>query len=279
MITGDFNIYTVANDRMLPFLKSFCNSLKCQDKSILNNLYVIPFNDEIVETTKYCDDNDINLVSPEPVWDYIGDVIYSDEEYRPGVKAKNYFRKLNCFSHSDKKFVFFDVNSIILDDFTVAFRQLERSSKSILFMTRSAKGRTLRHESLSSLFGQINKNIKTGFNAGFFVSYPKVIDRSMSLNITNKNLRRVFGKAPEQGFISYYLGIYKIDCGLLSETGKNFQSGFWPDKFKVINKNDGFYYDNENLLDRRLFVIKWTGQDQEGTKKTLNYDIYKKFSG
>lgn len=274
MKIGEYNIYTVANDTMLPFLKLFCKSLNVQDPKLLKSLYVIPFNDDMDLTEQYCNENFIDIVKVDPAWDSIGEIIYKNEEYRTGIYAKNYFRKLNCFSHSKLDFVFFDVNSLVLNDFSSVLSCLNASCFEMLFMSRSAKGRTLRRDYLTSSINDLNDNIRTGFNAGFFASKPKTIDPNKALSIAQPNLRKLFGKAPEQAFISYYLAIFNVSCNKLSEADLSFQKGFWPNKFKVISVNGKYYYDEDINLERPLFVIKWTGQNYDSTRKSLNSNLH-----
>lgn len=276
-MSGEFNIYTMANDTMLSYLKTFCNSLISRDSSLIGNLFVIPFNENFDDTRRYCESIGAGIVEPDSSWDFIGDTIYGEEEYRAGVRAKNYFRKLNCFSHSKRKFVFFDVNSIVIGDFERAMSCLGRSIFEILFMSRSAPGRTLRNESFEVFVNKLNPNLKSGFNAGFFASYPGVIDKGKAISIANPRLRRLFGKAPEQAFISYYVAVFDVAAEKIGDIDPSIQKGFWPNKFKVVKHRGLYYYDDNGHVDRPLFVVKWTGQSMAGSKDTLNFDLLSQF--
>lgn len=277
IMNGSYNIYTVANDNMIGYLETFCNSLMRINENLIKNLNIIPFNNDISKTKEFCDRHKIKIIEPDPVWDLIGKKIYGDEEYRVGIKSFNYFRKLNSFSDSCKKFIFFDLNSILLDDFDSVFDTLENSNKDTIFMTRSAKGRTIRKEYFQLFSNDLIPGIRTGYNAGFFVSNPNVIDKNLALSIAQKNLRKLFGKAPEQAFIAYYFSIFNKKAAKLSEVNSNYQDGFWPNKYKIINENKSYYYIDENGNKNKMFIVKNTGQDIESLKDSINYDIFSDF--
>ncbi len=270
-------IYTLCNDRMMPFARSFYKSLLAHCPHI--KLVVIPFDENISELQQFCLEKNVTLIDPSPVWDEIGQRIYGDFEYRPGIPAWRYYRKLNAFNVDlFDQFTFHDVNSLILGNPQGYVQKFIDSGKDICFMARSAKGRTLRHESFQAIANVLNPSIRTGFSAGFMISKKNIISSDVALAISkNPRIRKLFGKSPEQAFISWYVALTGVNCGMFHELSSNFQKGFWIDKFKIVKSGNSFEYSEGPSKGGKIFCVKAVGQDVINDKSSKNGHLFSEF--
>lgn len=269
-------IYTVCNDKMLPFLETFLNSLENTKTNL--PLYVIPFDQNSVKMEEFCAKRGVFIHKPSLIWDDVGASIYRDEEYRPGIFSRNYFRKLNAFTGPLEEFVFMDVNTVILEDPEVLLNAYETENTDIIFLARSVKQRTLRDENFSAFLNKISPGILNGYSAAFFISRRGLIDEGVaSILSKNSRIRRVFGKAPEQGFLNYALALIGCTHSTLNKLNSTFQAGFWKDRFKVERSVQGYVFSEGPCVGQKVFVLKWTGQDINSNADGKNFNLLKDF--
>ena len=202
--------YTAADDSRLEQLQRFARYYRTFNPDGLIKL--IPFNKNIGEISKECKKWDIKIIQPNSVIDQCGQSIFKDNEYRPGIKAWRYMRKLNCFTDSDTPFIFMDINNLPLHNAYVYEKLLDVSKKDILFSGFSAPKRSIKNREIYEL---LDNSIGPGYNCSLIASKGKVLyERDFQL-LSNPNLRKFFGKAPEQGYLALLLSLSNISHDIM----------------------------------------------------------------
>lgn len=270
-------IYTMANDRMAPFLETFLRSVRHFMPSM--PVAIIPFDDSLERTRQLAEMYSASVVGADPTWDAIGKNIYGDSDYRPGIPAYRYYRKFNAFTGPFKEFCFMDVNSIALGDVEELENKLP-PQYDILFLKRSAPFRTIKNASARSVMQVLSPGFRTGFNAGFFRSRYGTISPTTAQQLgRNVNLRRLFGMAPEQAFLAWYVCIFGLRHQIIGEFASDIQDFSSGAKYSVEKRHDGRYHFAEGPSAGRLaYVLKWTGQDPSAVRGEKNADLFAMFS-
>lgn len=270
-------IYTVANDRMLAFLETFLRSLRHFMPNI--KVAIIPFDDQIRETKAVAYNYNATVLQPDPRWDKIGRRHYGEEEYRPTIPAFRYYRKLNAFNLSHENFAFLDVNCLILRDLVPLWKSCMSGSHDIVFAKRSAPSRTLRRKDVRSVLNSLCPNMDEGFNASFFMSRKGVVNTSTAELIgSNQSLRSLFGRAPEQAFLSWYIAVLGLHATTMVELDASHPSNFAGKRFTVERNADGtFSFTEGPSKGRPVYFLKWTGQDASTVQDAKNAELFNLF--
>ena len=265
-------IYTMANDRMASFLESFLRSVRRVMPSV--PIGVIPFDDSVQKTEQLAATYGASLVPPDLTWDLIGKNIYGDEDYRPGVPAYRYYRKFNAFTGPFQTFCFMDVNTLVLSPLNELGKRLDQNHD-ILFLMRSSPKRSIRRDVARCTMQILSPGILSGYNAGFFLSRRNTVDPLHAATLgRNKNLRRIFGMAPEQAFFAWYATICGLRHGLIGELDPSLQNVSSGKKFLVEKSSDGrFYFLEGPSQGRQAYFLKWTGQDAAEMKGGKNANL------
>jgi hypothetical protein len=269
-------IYTVANDRMAQFLETFLVSVRRAMPTI--PVCIIPFDDSLERTKELAKLHNATLMEPSAVWDEIGLNIYGQQEYRPGIPAYRYFRKFNSFDGPFDKFCFMDANSILLQPLGDSFAGY-LDSYDFIFAKHSGPNRTIKSEAAQQVLQLLSPKLRSGFNAGFFLSRKGVIDPGNARVLgSNPRLRRFFGKAPEQAFLAWYIAVCGVRHAMMGEIDTTAQTGFWGTRFSVEKRDDGCYYFTEGpSVGRRVYFLKWTGQDASAVQDAKNAELFNLF--
>lgn len=211
-----FRLYTVANDRMAAHLPRFLTLRKCFVPDV--PLHIIPFDDDLDTVRRIvADEEQVFLTEPDPRIDEIGKTIYADEDYRPGIPAWRYFRKLNAFVGHDAPLMFLDLNTILLADPREFFDFDGFTRKKIVFGNRSVKFRTIPKPETQDFLNKLNPGWGAGFNAGLMMTRGGFLSFSFASVLKKKNIRKFTGKAPEQGFLALYGAIFDKRARLMAE--------------------------------------------------------------
>lgn len=188
------------------------------------NLYIIPFDENFEKISTIINgDERMILVHADPSIDAIGQAVYGNESYRPDVPAWRYFRKFNVFCDHDEPFFFLDVNSVVLSSWENEWYFSDIDRNSVYFRGPSAVRRTLPKDHFSLSLNELGLKSSSGYNMGGFISHGGVFDTRLALALARPELRRVFGRAPEQAFMALYLGVFGIDNGLMTSIAPSIQ--------------------------------------------------------
>ena len=204
--------YTAADDSRLQQLQRFAEFYRAFNPRGVIKL--IPFSDNINAVRKECEKWSIDVISPSPIIDECGKKIFKDKEYRPGVMAWRYMRKLNCFIDSTTNFVFTDINNVPLCNLDIFSKIIDQSGKDVLFSGISAPKRTIRAKN-RHIYDLLNKNIGPGYNCSLIASKKNVIKERDFEFLSNPKLIKLFAKAPEQGYLAFMLTISSISHDIL----------------------------------------------------------------
>ena len=253
-------IVTVANDRMIDFFRRFLRSWQIYSPS--TPITVIPFDDYIEDVARLAAEHNIELATPDPDIDGFAQDLFEQEEYRPGIEAWRYMRKLNAFRLGDEPFCFIDANSVILSDLEaeVVAPILEPLGDGIAYYSTSIRGRTINEPSLAFL-NAMNPTVENGYNASFFVATSKFLDVDICRMIARDTpARTMISRAPEQGFLALYLAYSGRKAhhlaNLLPECGINHSS-----IYGIVKAPDGtFRFSSGPSMGKRVYALKWTGQ-------------------
>ncbi|MDP4556229.1 hypothetical protein Q9247_00865 [Halomonas meridiana] len=250
-------VYTLlSNDRLDDALVLF-SSLK---KNTNVDINVIPFDFLNEQSLNLVEAFDCRLVTPDPFWDEVGEKIFGNHLYRPGVLAKKYFRKLNALTDSrDAPFVFLDANTLIVDDLNSLFFQMNKDE--IVFGSRAMKGRNFNCWG-KSLLNKINPDMKDGFNAGFWgaVSPPFGNGSSYSILIDQgQKVRDMLTLSPEQSVLSFLVAINSVKPKLICDVLPGYSNLVSVENIdnsllEVSNER------NVRFADKRALALKWTGR-------------------
>ena len=204
--------YTAADDSRLQQLQRFAEFYRAFNPHGVIKL--IPFSENIKAVRKECEKWGIDVVNPSPIIDECGQTIFKDKEYRPGVMAWRYMRKLNCFIDSTTNFVFTDINNVPLYNLDIFSKIITRSRKDILFSGMSAPKRTIRAKN-RHIYDLLSKNIGPGYNCSLIASKPNIIVERDFEFLSNPKLIKLFAKAPEQGYLALMMTLSSISHDIL----------------------------------------------------------------
>lgn len=195
----------------------------------LENLpvHLIPFDEDVSLTRQLAELYDTELVTPDPKWDRVGKALFGAEEYRPGVPAWKYFRKLNVFDGSARKVVFADSNVVLLNGLKRAFDALQ--THDLVFGDRSKDNRNFPPWA-AQLLNLLDPNLRHGFNASFWVTR---CDLFANLDVEalagRPGFRTMLGKAPEQSFMQLLAVVSGKRLGALGEIDETVRPTLWGD--------------------------------------------------
>lgn len=207
--------FTMANDSRLEDFLRFSKFFFAFNPSCA--LSVIPFDDNIEKISKAVNaETRITLVEPSSIIDDIGRAVYADEEYRPQVPSWRYFRKFNVFCGHDAPFFFLDVNSVVLSSWREEWYFPSIKPNSVYFRGPSAVRRTLPAEHFAQALTDLGLKAASGYNMGGFISFGGVFNEQLALRLAQPGLRNVFGRAPEQAFMAFYLAVFGVNNGLMA---------------------------------------------------------------
>lgn len=221
-----FRLYTVANDRMAAHLPRFLTLKKCFLPDV--PLYIIPFDDEQNEVRRIvANEENVFFVEPDDRIDTIGKTIYGNEEYRPGIPSWRYFRKLNAFSGHDSHFLFLDLNCLLLNDPRKFWDMEDLHEDEIVFGSGSVKYRTIPKQETQDFFNILSPGWGAGFNAGLFFAKGNFLSLDAANSVASTRLRQIFGKAPEQGFLTFYGAVFNKKANVISKRLSSVRISCW----------------------------------------------------
>ncbi len=221
MTNTKLHIYTLASKDFECFITPFVESL---EKSLKNSSYnleqigIIPFGEEHLNLPN---SEKIKLVEPDPFWDNLGKALFENQQYRLGVEAWRYFRKLNIFNDDaeDTIKIFIDLSTVFTPKFVKVLDIVKQllENHEIVLRAHSVRNRTLSPSLQNLLF----PSIKTGFNASFF-AFKKILIKRVANNIYNySNYFKDFTSvAPEQFAISLMIYLNRLNYAILDEALK-----------------------------------------------------------
>lgn len=250
---------------------SLLESIRSFNKDI--EIRIIPFDDNIEEMTKIASCFNANIVEIDNVWDKIGQNIYADIEYRPGIESWRYFRKLNVFNNKNEEFLFLDANIICLANVELFSRP---HGCDFLFYNHSAPGRCFRRPEFELIISNLSPGIKGGYNMAFFMSNSSNVDKYIAEALSKQdNLKKYFGKAPEQAFLAYYIAITNSSHDTLFNHVHDAAFNHTSNQSLELVNNTEYKVISGPSEGRRMYVMKSTGQDMN--KKAINYEIIETF--
>ena len=204
--------YTAADDSRLQQLQRFAEFYRAFNPH--GAIKLIPFSDNTKDVRKECEKWGIDVVNPSPIIDECGKKIFRNKEYRPGVMAWRYMRKLNCFIDSTTNFVFTDINNVPLCNLDIFSKIIDQSGKDVLFSGMSAPKRTIKAKN-RHIHDLLNKSIGTGYNCSLIASKRNLIMERDFEFLSNPKLIKLFAKAPEQGYLALMLTLSSISHDIL----------------------------------------------------------------
>lgn len=260
-------LVSMCNDRMLPHLRRFVAIRDAVAPGL--SLTLVPFDEDMAGVRGFIAGKDgISVMEPDPDFDRIGQRIYGEEEYRPGIKSWRYFRKLNAFAVEAEHFVFADLNAILLAD-PRAFLNPDPDDDAIIFGTRSILTRTLPLPEVRHTVDILLQGGGQGFNTALFAARPGFLSKAVATEIGKEHLRGIFGKAPEQGFLSFYSAVCGKRACTLWELPEGLSDIRNPSKVAVSVRDRHLYVDEGPMRGRRLVVGKHVGQDIVGLPQAI----------
>lgn len=256
---------------MADYLRVMLESLRKYNPNI--TVKIIPFDDNLELTKKIARIYNAKIIKTETVWDEIGKNIYNDIEYRPGIPSWRYFRKLNVFNEKNEDIIFVDANIVCLSDLSKINKP---NTIDFLFHNHSAMGRCFRKEDFENIMSNLSPGLKGGYNMGFFMTNSNAMDINFAKKLSQQsNLKKYFGKAPEQAFLAYYIALTNSSHSTLSKHDNN--SAYNHNSNQEVETDDGISYFIKNGAGKgkQLYLMKSTGQDINSSAK--NYNIIKNF--
>jgi len=224
-------------------------------------LYIIPFDDENNQVRKIiAREEQVCLIDADSRIDEIGKKIYNNEEYRSYIPAWRYFRKLNAFAGHKEPFMFLDLNAVLLADPRSFFDFKELDKDIIAFGTTSAKKRTIPHEYVSNFLENLHAGSGNGFNAALFFANAAFLDIKDLQALVNPRLRKLLGKAPEQGMLSIYCGFFSKNPTTLSNYNPSVADLSGPNNFDIANDGQNLNFMSGPFRNKSILVLKNTGQ-------------------
>lgn len=254
-------ICTLANDRMFPFLEAFLPSVRAHMPSL--PIRIIPFDNNMAKTRALAKLHRAQVIEPDHRWDELGVNLFGDEDYRPGVPAWRYLRKLNAFNTDLQRFLFLDVNCLVLTDLRPLWPACMNDCRDIVFAIRSRLDRTISRADVRSVLDTLSPRLGGAFNACCFMSRRGTLTPEVALVIgRNKNLRLVFGRAPEQAFIAWYIAVAGLNAFSMVEISRNLRRIIGGARFSIERTADGHYQFAEGpWKNNPIYLLKWAGQD------------------
>lgn len=232
---------------------------------------LIPFDSDIEMTVELSDAYGAALVTPDPKWDEIGQALYGTEEYRPGIPAWRYFRKLNVFDGSSEPLLFVDSNVVLLNDLSPAWRALEHFD--LVFGGRAKPNRNFVPWA-SYLLNMLDPNVKDGFNACLWITRGDLFNQ-LDLAALSKYsaVRAMFGDAPEQSFMQLAALFLKKRIGALGEIDETLHPTLWAEiapklVAEALRKNI-------TREGRIPLTIKWAGRSFHGKAPIRSKSVYR----
>lgn len=212
--------FTMASDARYNDFSRFCRFFFAFNPE--SDLYVIPFDEAMSRISRLSSNcNRIKIIDVNPEIDDIGRKIYGSECYRSTVPSWRYFRKFNAFCGHNHSFVFLDANSIVLSTWGASWYFPKMGQRSVYFRGPSKLSRTILNGHIAQSMSELGLNSQTGYNMGGFISHGGVFDPILARALARPELRRVFGRAPEQAFMAFYLSVFGIENGLMTALEPN----------------------------------------------------------
>ena len=249
-------LYTACNDRMLPFLPGWLGAKKQFNDAA--PAYVIAFDDNVSLLKEFCAERSVTLLCDTPQeWREIGLRIYGASHYRPDVLRANYFSKLAAFTGPLRRFLYSDVNSLVLFDINRRFG--ETVFDDCRFMYTARRFRTVSDRAALRLYRSLKPSFRSGYNACFFLSernFITVAEAEEALRREDYSAEN-FGKAPEQSLLSWLEVALHKQCGLIRE--------IFPDLYParrsgLLTIRDGHVFERRGRI---VDFIKWNGAGYE----------------
>lgn len=250
-----YRIFTMASDSS----HRIVNLLALLESNRLNDnapVLVIPFDDAINLTSAVCDAYNAKLILPLEQWDNVGRKIFGNECYRKNVPAWRFYRKFNAFDGVADKTFFLDGNIILMSSLRQLLPSLDKLD--FVFSHRSLPGRSIQGW-VKDMVNYANPDIKDGFGAAFWLFEGDVFSDNSPLKLQEiPGLRSGFGRAPEQGFLAFALGLAHLQVGLFSEIYPDMLPIVSARKLDEIGKKISFGVDNFHMR-RQILSVKWSG--------------------
>ena len=245
-------LYTACNDRMLPFLPGWLGAKRQFNDSA--PAYVIAFDDNVSQLKEFCAENSVSLLCDAAQdWRRIGLRIYGESHYRRDVLRASYFSKLAAFTGPLRRFVFSDVNSLVLFDINRRFGDTELDG--CRFMHTARRFRTVSGSATQRLYRDLEPSFSSGYNACFFLSERNFITVAEANEALGRNdySAENFGRAPEQSLLSWLEVALHKPCGLIRDIFPD----LYPAKRRgLLTIRDGHVFDGRG---RNVHFVKWTG--------------------
>jgi hypothetical protein len=262
-------LYTVSGDaRLLPFA-CFLESNRANDNLPVR---LIPFDEDIALTRELASLYGAQWVEPDPKWDRLGKALFGAEEYRPGIAAWKYFRKLNVFDGSPRLAAFADSNVVFLNSLARAFDALQ--SHDLVFGDRSKENRNFAPWA-AQLLNILDPNLRHGFNASFWVTRCHLLaDLDIDALVQRPSFRVMLGKAPEQSFLQLLALLSGKRLGGLGEIDERIRPTLWGD----VSPPAEIAFALANKVTRNGKVplaIKWSGTAFHRKEAMKSSEVYK----
>jgi hypothetical protein len=218
-----FAIYTMVSNRTVEQFRR----LSALMTNFMPNktLCVIPLDHEMSSVEEAAQGLDwIKFIKPDPRLDEIGRLVCGKEQYRPDVPAWRCFRKLNALLRPAKNILFLDVNSIVVADIAGLLREKVPSFDGFYFGARSMKDRSAVSEELRNFLSVVSPDPDISYNPAFILAKGGLFDVTLARAIARPALRAVLGKAPDQGFLAAYIGLFGLKHGLITSLSPDIAS-------------------------------------------------------
>lgn len=248
-----FGIYTCCNSRMLPFFHSWRRAVEVFNPG--TPVAVIPFDDDSDDLRRLTLSAGYEWVDePAKTWRELGVSVYGTETYRQGIPRANYFSKLAAFNGPFDKFVYADVNSLLLMNVAAEFRNEELKGSYFWFQSRPR--RNYGSASALAIYRRLEQEFKHGYNACFFAGTQDyvTVDMAREALAHREYYDGLFGPAPEQSMLSWL----KVTNGLeFRRVGE-----LKPQLTYALDSHDVRWEQGQllNTAGRRVHFMKWTGQ-------------------
>ena len=267
-------ICTLANDRMSPFLEAFLPSVRAHMPDL--PVRIIPFDDNIEKTKALAKSHRAQIVEPDQRWDELGAKLFGDEDYRRGVPAWRYLRKLNAFQTDLDRFLFLDVHCLVLNDLRPLWAACMSDAQDIVFAIRSRLDRTISKPDVRSVLEILSPRLGGAFNACCFMSRRGTIEPETALAIgRNKNLRLLFGRAPEQAFMAWYIAVTGLNAFSMAEISRSLRRIIGGARFSIEKTDGGLHRFAEGpWKNNPIYLLKWGGQDVSAVHGGKNADLF-----
>lgn len=245
-------LYTACNDRMLPFLPGWLGARKQFNAAA--PAHVIAFDDNISLLQEFCAERSVSLLCDTPrEWREIGLEVYGDSHYRRDVLRASYFSKLAAFTGPLRRFVFSDVNSLVLFDINRRFGETELDG--CRFMHSARRFRTVSDRDALRWYRSLKPSFETGYNACFFLSQRNFITVAEAKEALRREDYRAenFGRAPEQSLLSWLEVALHKPCGLIRDLFPD----LYPAKRRgLLTIRGNHVFDGRG---RKVDFVKWNG--------------------